>query len=65
MEFLFKSNEYEVNDIYDVFLSMKYDSYYFDLRVGNQRSPINIENYKTKKVIPYFTNKYDNLSFKL
>lgn len=65
IEFLFKSNEYEVNDIYDVFLSMKYDSYYFDLRVGNQRSPINIENYKTKKVIPYFTNKYDNLSFKL
>lgn len=65
IEFNFKSDEFEEKDVYDTFLSMKYDSCYFELRIGNQRNPINLENLKTKKVSPYFTNKYDNLSFEI
>ncbi|MBO1199411.1 glycosyltransferase [Staphylococcus simiae] len=65
IDFYFKANEFQKNEIYDVFLSMQYDSNYFDLRIGNQRKDINIEKIKTRRVTPYFTQTYDNLSFKL
>ncbi|UXR73144.1 glycosyltransferase [Staphylococcus sp. IVB6238] len=65
LEFLFKSNEFEINEVYDVFLTMQYDTYYFELRVGNDRNPVKVETLKTKKAKPYFTKPHDNLSFKL
>ncbi|WP_432371250.1 glycosyltransferase [Staphylococcus chromogenes] len=61
----FHAKKFKRNDIYDLSLSIQYKTQYFDIRIGNNRSEIDINILKTKKCLPYFTEKYNNLSFKL
>lgn len=62
---IFDAKRYEKNEIYDLSLEIQYLSKYYELRVGNIRDEIEIEKLINKKVTPYFTNPYGNLSFKI
>ena len=62
---IFDAKRYEKNEIYDLSLEIQYLSKYYELRVGNIRDEIEIDKLINKKVTPYFTNPYGNLSFKI
>ncbi|MBF7019897.1 glycosyltransferase [Staphylococcus sp. 18_1_E_LY] len=61
----FDAKKFKAKEIYDLSLSIQYESQYFDIRIGNNRQEININALSNKKCTPYFTENHDNLSFKL
>lgn len=61
----FDAKKFKKKEIYDLSLSIQYESQYFEIRVGNNREKIDINTLNHKKCKPYFTQNYDNLSFQL
>ncbi|WP_069994894.1 glycosyltransferase [Staphylococcus caeli] len=65
IKIVFDAKKYKKNEIYDLSLEIQYLSKFYEIRVGNNRGNIEIEKLLNKKVTPYFTNPYGNLSFKI
>ncbi len=61
----FDAKKYNTNEIYDLSLSIQYESQHFEIRIGNNREEFDLSALNQKKCQPYFTKNYDNLSFKL
>lgn len=60
-------SSFNINEIYDLFISAQYKTFYLEKRVGNNHNEnLILENKKRffKTFIPYFTHPYNNLSFK-
>lgn len=65
IEIPFHAEKFKKKEIYDLSLEVSEESQYHKIRIGNQRENFNIEQLATRKVKPYYTKDYDNLSFQL
>jgi glycosyltransferase involved in cell wall biosynthesis len=65
IEIPFHADKFKKKEIYDLSLIVREESQFHKIRIGNEREHFNIEQLATKKVKPYYTKDYDNLSFQL
>lgn len=65
LEISFHAEKFKKKEIYDLSLEVSEQSQYHKIRIGNYRENFNIEQLATRKVKPYYTKDYNNLSFQL
>ena len=65
LEIPFHAEKFKKKEIYDLSLEVSEQSQYHKIRIGNYRENFNIEQLATRKVKPYYTKDYNNLSFQL
>ncbi|WP_314347469.1 glycosyltransferase [Mammaliicoccus vitulinus] len=65
VEMIFNSKSKNKNEVYDLSVEVRSENINHEHRVGNKRKKeMTLEKWKGKKFKPYFTDKYENLSFK-
>lgn len=65
IELDFDAKLYKKREIYDINLSIKNKSKFFNLRIGDKTKKINLDKFSHRKCKPFYTDKYSNLSFEL
>ncbi|QJF24955.1 hypothetical protein [Mammaliicoccus vitulinus] len=65
VEMIFNAKSKNKNEVYDLSVEVRSENINHEHRVGNKRKKeMTLEKWKGKKFKPYFTDKYENLSFK-